>query len=344
MAKEGKSIVLSAYCDSGYPGPEHFTIETVPVDDLADGGLLVQALVMSADPYLRASVKSNSGKPLGTPMSGFIAGKVLESKNAAWKAGDLFGASLPFTTVQVVTADQLSKTVSWKLSEFITEDQISLGIGVLGMPGVTAYAGLVDVLRPNEGETLFVSAASGAVGSLVGQIGKHVYKLKTIASAGGPKKCALCKDAFGYDEAIDYKTASNTAELTALLKAAAPDGIDMYFENVGSMHFEAALAALRAKGRIAVCGSISAYSDAAPQPCAIHPGQLIYKLQRIEGFMCAPWLGDPKGKALRAMAAWWKEGKLKVQETDYHGVERWPEAFNALFTGANVGKVVVHVA
>lgn len=338
---EAKSVVLKVNVDEGFPGPEHFQIKTSPVPtEVPSGGILVQCLVFSADPYLRNSVKSTSKKP-GDTMEGFVAGKVLESKSDKWKAGDLFGASLPFTTVQVVTAEALANTVSWSLTDHITEDQISLGIGVLGMPGATAWGGTCDILRPNKGETLFVSAATGAVGSLVGQIGKHVYGCKTIASAGGPDKGKLAKEMVDYDAVIDYKQASSTEELVQLLKGAAPDGIDMYFENVGGMHFEAALATLRPGGRIAVCGCISSYSDAQPKPCAIHPMQLIYNQQRIEGFVCSAWLSGKKGTVMADMSKWWKEGKLKIKETYFDGVEKWPEAFQSLFTGANVGKVVV---
>eukprot|EP01034_Spumella_vulgaris_P039507 gene39507-48816_t len=163
-------------------------------------------------------------------MKGFIAGKVLASKNPKWQKDDLIGGSLPFSTVQIVSQEQLASTVTWKLTGLIDESQISYGVGVMGMPGSTAYGGLIDVLRPNEGETIFISTASGAVGGLVGQLAKHLYKCKVVGSVGGPAKSALIRDKFGF-EAIDYKTANNAAELIALLKTAAPEGIDMYFEN-----------------------------------------------------------------------------------------------------------------
>jgi NADPH:quinone reductase len=263
---EAKTVVLKVNLDEGVPGPEHFTIESKPAPSVPADGILVQALVFSADPYLvsllcciaqlyvkhgdvrslimflhhvvryrlsgssqRNGLKTGQRKP-GTAMDGFIAGKVLESNHAAWKAGDLFGASRPFTTVQAISADELKSTLIWKLTDHITEDQIGLGIGVLGMPGATVYGGVVDVLRPKEGETLFVSAASGAVGSVVGQLAKNVYKCKVIGSCGGPTKCDFIKKQFGFDHAIDYKQAKNKDDLVAALKEAAPDGIDMYFE------------------------------------------------------------------------------------------------------------------
>jgi NADPH-dependent curcumin reductase CurA len=174
-------------------------------------------------------MKTGHTKP-GSVMEGFIAGKVLESNSPDWKVGDLFGASRPFATVQAITGDELKKIMIWKLTDYITEDQISLGVGILGMPGATAYGGTVDVLRPKEGETLFVSAACGAVGSMVGQIAKNVYKCTVIGSCGGSNKCDLIKKKFGYDHSIDYKQCKSKDDLIAALKAAAPDGLDMYYE------------------------------------------------------------------------------------------------------------------
>ena len=341
-----KTVVLIENVPSGAPGPEHFRIEETTVSPPSvDGDVLVQVLVMSADPYLRGGIKAGPGnKKPGDAMTGFVAGKVLESRNANWKAGDLFGASLPFATVQLLNPEILSKTVIWNLTSFIDEAHISYGVGVLGMPGSTAYGGLIDVLKPNTGETIFVSAAAGAVGGLVGQIAKNVYGLKTIGSAGGAAKCELVKSKFGFDAAIDYKSVSSADELGAKLASAAPGGIDMYFENVGGMHLEAAFANLRVKGRIALCGMISQYNDAIPELNKLLLMKMIYGQQRIEGFMCMPWLSGQQGHFLADMSGWLKEGKLQVEETFFDGIEQWPVAFQSLFTGANTGKVVVRVA
>jgi NADPH-dependent curcumin reductase CurA len=155
---------------------------------------------------------------------------VLESNHSAWKVDGLFGAERPLTTVQAITGDELKKIMLWKLTDCITEDEISLGVGILGMPGATAYGGTVDVLRPKEGETLFVSAACGAVGSMVGQIAKNVYKCTVIGSCGGPHKCDIIRKQFGFDHAVDYKQCRNKADLTEAVRKYAPDGIDMYWE------------------------------------------------------------------------------------------------------------------
>lgn len=195
--------------------------------------------------------------------------------NEKWKEGDLFGANLPFCTVQALTAAALGQQLMWKLTGLLAEAELSLGLGVLGMPGCTAYGGLIDVLQPKPGQTIFVSAASGAVGSLVGMLAKRVYNCTVIGSCGGPDKCALIKEKFGYDHAIDYKTISSREEMAAALRACAPEGIDMYFENVGGYHFEAAFDSLRSGGRIAVCGGISSYNAKEMPTVAIDPMKMV---------------------------------------------------------------------
>jgi NADPH-dependent curcumin reductase CurA len=276
-------------------------------------------------------------------MLGFVGGKVLASRNEKWREGDYFGAMLPYSTVQILTPQALASTVMWKLTGLIDESEMSLSVGVLGMPGATAYGGLVDVLRPKAGETIFISAASGAVGALVGMIAKRNFGCKVVGSCGGDAKVALAKQVFGFDEVIDYKTVADASELTQRLREVAPGGIDMYFENVGGMHFEAAMATLRPRGRVAVCGQISEYNSAVPALCAFNPLQMVYTSQRIEGFVSFDWLSDPETVFLKRMHAWLREGVLKVQETRHSGLESWPVAFQSLFTGANVGKVVVEV-
>lgn len=349
---ESKTVTLKQYVDEGLVGPEHFEIKTSTVDPAAlkDGEILLKVLVMSADPYLRSRIKSkdafsgSAALKLGDPMAGFVAGKVLASKNANFVEGDLIGTLLPFSTVQIVSGETLKAVPVQVLTEYITEDQISLGVGVLGMPGATAYGGLIDILKPKEGETVFISGAAGAVGSMVGQLAKNVYNCKVIGSCGGPEKCALVTKEFGFDSAIDYKTVADADALKTKLKEAAPGGIDMYFDNVGGMHFVASFNSLRPHGRIAVCGGISQYNSSQAETLPINPLQMIYTFQRIEGFVCFPWLSGERGGAfLKPMAAWVKEGKIRAQETFFEGIDSWPLAFQSLFTGGNTGKVVVRV-
>lgn len=354
-----KTVWLKAPLDEGCPGPEHFEIRTknIRTDALNDGELILKVMVMSADPYLRGQIKSKnpltSSKnatepPKARAMRGFVAGKIMRSKNKEWVVGDYMGAALEFSTVQRLSEEDLKKTVSWKLTGMVTDETISLGVGVLGMPGSTAYGGLIDVLRPIKGQTLFVSAASGAVGSIVGQIGKNVFGLTTIGSCGGPEKAVYIKKKFGFDASIDYKKLTGSHEkrvedLTAELKRCAPEGIDMYFENVGGVFFESALAALRPHGRIAVCGCISGYNAKERPMSKLYIGQMIYTFQRIEGFVCSPWLRGERGNFLKDMGKWVKEGKVNAEETFFEGIESWPLAFQSLFTGKKRGKVVVRI-
>mmetsp|Transcript_57878 Transcript_57878/g.134843 ORF Transcript_57878/g.134843 Transcript_57878/m.134843 type:complete len:348 (-) Transcript_57878:346-1389(-) len=335
-----KTVVLKVNLDEGLPGPEHFEIVGSPLPKIGDG-LLVQLLALSPDPYMRGRIRSGGDFKAGRPMAGFVSGKVLESKLPEWEAGDLFGGMLPFTTVQAVSAASLRANPFRKLTGLLTESEIGLGIGVLGMPGATAYGGFIGVLRPAAGETLWVSGAAGAVGSMVGMIAKKVYGCKVIGSAGGPEKCRLVVEKFGFDHCIDYKRCSRTRDLVTELHRVAPGGIDMYFENVGGIHFEAAMTCLRARGRVAVCGAISGYNDAVPTPNKIHITNMIYSFQRIEGFTCGPWLSGKEGNFLSDMAGWVREGKVKVEETMFEGLESFGQAFQSLFVGANTGKVVV---
>jgi NADPH-dependent curcumin reductase CurA len=342
-----KSLILVQNQDEGLPESTTFRIDIneVNIDNLKNSllpnQLLVQLLVASADPYLRGQIKSTGSFKAGQVMQCFVAGKVLHSTHNDWIEGDLFGANLPVTSIQVISPQ--STGMLWKLTSYLDEEHISQGVGVLGMPGSTAYAGIEGILRPNQNETIFISAASGAVGGLSGMIAKHKYNCKVIGSAGGEEKCALVTSAFKYDHCINYKNANNADELTAMLKEVAPEGIDMYFENVGGMHFEAAMRTLRVKGRVAVCGQIAEYNKKEITYTPVNIMGMIYTQQRIEGFLCFDWLVGKKGKFLEEMSGWLKEGLLHVQESHYEGLEKWPEAFHDLFTGKNLGKVVVHI-
>eukprot|EP00658_Telonema_sp_P-2_P031985 TRINITY_DN23809_c0_g1_i1.p1 TRINITY_DN23809_c0_g1~~TRINITY_DN23809_c0_g1_i1.p1 ORF type:complete len:281 (-),score=62.62 TRINITY_DN23809_c0_g1_i1:138-938(-) len=184
-----KSLLLTEWIPEGKPNPEHFEVVTSKLDvsELQEGHVLLQTMVFSADPYMRGQMKGNNAEPSygpGEAVRGFVAGEVLESKHPGWAAGDLFGASLGFHTIQILSPEQLSQTLMWKLTGHISPSEISWGIGVLGMPGSTAYGGFLDVLdgKHSEGQTLWVSAAAGAVGSMVGQIAKNVYNCTVVGT------------------------------------------------------------------------------------------------------------------------------------------------------------------
>lgn len=351
-----RSIHLASFIDEGFPTAEQFYVSNEELiinenEEKIDGGIdvpaegiAVQILYMSADPYLRGNFKSTAGMyKVNDVIMGFVSGKVLFSNSANWKVGDLFGSRLAFSTHQILNLKDLQSTVIWKLSELIQEFELSLGIGLLGMPGATAWGGLVDVLQPKENEILFVSAAAGCVGNLVGSLAKAMFNITVIGSCGGEEKVSSIKKD-GFDHTIDYKKCSNAQELIAAIKEKT-SGIDMYFENVGGMHFEAAMSLLKPGGRVAVCGQISEYNSLKPQPCFFYPMQMIYTSQRIEGFLSTTWLSGKKGNGewLRKIHELWRDKKITFHETVTEGIENWPQAFISLFTGGNVGKVVIKI-
>eukprot|EP01039_Chlorochromonas_danica_P001460 gene1460-1588_t len=344
-----KSLILAEHVDEGIPQNHHFRVEEkeVNIEDLkaslTEESILVHLSVVSADPYLRGTIKNTGTIKPGHPMACYTAGIVLASKNPAWVEGDFIGANLPVISVQIVTAEMLARTRVWKLTGYVDNSNISYGIGILGSTGSTAYGGIEGILRPNPGETIFISAASGAVGGLAGMIAKHKYGCKVIGSAGGPEKCAFVKSFYGYDHCIDYKEVYSAEDLIAKVREVAPEGIDMYFENVGGIHFEAALKLLRPRGRIAICGQIAEYNKKDIPTYQLNTMGMIYTQQRIEGFVCGEWLTGQKGNFHADMSAWLKEGKVRAQETVFHGLQAWPEAFQSLFTGKSLGKVVVFI-
>ena len=343
---EAKAIVLTSFCDEGLPGANNFEIVTkvVQVANLNPGELVLQNLVLSPDPYMRGRMKSNnfSGvkSPVGDVISGFVAGEVIASACDSIPVGTLYGAALPFQTIIRISEDALKKTLFWNLSAYVTKETISYGVGLLGMPGATVYGGLLSVLRPKAGETIFVSGAAGAVGGLVGMLAKNVSGCRVIGSCGGPDKVKFVTESFGFDAALDYKTCATAEDLKKELAKLAPEGIDMYYDNVGGSHFEAAFQSLRKGGRIAVCGGISQYNQDKYAGVHINPLAMIYTEQRIEGFVSTPYLAE--GSFLPKMKQWLDEKKVTlVQETTFKGIESWVTAFQSLFTGGNTGKVVI---
>ena len=339
-------ILLNPPVGGGLPSPK--LGETIGIREAEiplsapDNGLFVQIIYFAVDAYLRLQLGGII--PVNTPLIGFVAGKVLESKSKDWKEGDLFGGNLPFTTYQAVSEADFATL--FKLTDVLKEDELSLGMGVLGMPGATAYAAL-DLMNVNENDRVWISSATGAVGSLAGQIAKNVKKASlVIGSAGSDTKCQAAVKEFGYDACFNYKQAKDANELTALVKKHASEGINFYFENVGGDHFTAALNNLRPKGRIAVCGATSRYNEATFSKDTINLGQITYLQQRVEGFMYIDWLYGKRGNFLHDMSKWHREGLVKSKETVLKGIEKWPEAFHNYFTqgGDKLGKTMVKVS
>lgn len=317
---------------NGLPTADNFELATVELAAPGDGEVQVKNLWMTVDPYMRGrmnDVKSYSPPfPLGKAMDGGAIGEVTASNSPALKVGDLvqsgFGWREGFTT----GADKVQKLDPRGLPP-------QTFLGAAGMPGLTAYAGLLRVAALKDGDVVFVSGAAGAVGSMVAQIAKAKGHT-VIGSAGGADKVAFLKQ-IGVDHVIDYKA---EPDLNAALAAAAPKGIDVYFDNVGGAHLEAALNAANPFARFAICGMISIYNATRPEPGPSNLAQLIGKNIRMEGFIVSHHF-DMMPTYIDELSGWVKDGKVTWKETVFEGIEKAPEAFLGLFSGENLGKMLV---
>jgi NADPH-dependent curcumin reductase CurA len=314
----------------GLPVPAQFQIVETDVADPADGQLLVQNIYMSVDPAMRPRLAGPT--PLNEAMMGGTIGRVLKSRNAAFQEGDHVESMNGFREYFVSDGKGLSK---------LDADGMPLVayMSVLGLTGLTAYGGLLVIGALKDGENVFVSAAAGAVGSVAAQIAK-IKGCYVIGSAGSDEKCRWLKEELGLDVAINYKK----GELRASLKAAAPKGIDVYFENVGGEHLNAALPRMNALGRIAVCGMISAYNNfgAVSEPVTTL-SNMIYNRVTMRGFVFYEF-ESKRAQFLEDMKGWIKQGRVKYRTTIVQGIDQAPTALIGLFTGANTGKMVVQLA
>jgi NADPH-dependent curcumin reductase len=314
---------------------DDFTLAREPITDLREGQIAIETRFISLDPAMRGWMsEAKSYVPpvaLGDVMRAYAAGHVVASRHENFVAGDavvgLFGV-------------QSHPVVDGKMALKVDTQQAPLErwIGGLGMPGWTAYFGLLDVGQPKAGETLVVSAASGAVGSIVGQIGK-IKGLRVVGIAGGAEKCRYLIEELGFDAAVDYK-AGNLADD---LKAACPAGIDVYFENVGGVILDTVLAQMNLFGRIAVCGFISTYNATEPQAGPKNLRAVLVNRLRMQGLIVFDW-AKRYPEAIAALGAWHAEGKLKLREDVRDGgIDAYPDVLNLLYTGGNFGKLVLRV-
>nr|WP_309698124.1 NADP-dependent oxidoreductase [Sphingomonas sp. SORGH_AS_0870] len=316
----------------GMPRDEDFALVEQPLPELADGQVRVANRWLSVDPYMRG--RMNDGKSyvppfqLGEPMQGGAIGEVVESRAETVPVGTLVSHMAGWRDEAVIPAQHVQP-----LPDLGVDPQAFLG--QFGMPGMTAYYGLLQVAEAKPGDTVFVSAAAGAVGSTVVQIAK-AKGMTVIGSAGGRDKTDWVRS-LGADAVIDYKGDMSVVEA---LGKAAPDGIDVYFDNVGGDHLDAALAHARPGARFAICGMIDVYNDAKPTSLK-YLARLIGNRVRIQGFIVSDFK-DQQG-FYRDMAAMLSEGKLQREETVFEGLDRTPEAFLALFSGGNKGKMLVRL-
>ena len=320
---------------TGRPVPENFRLAESPLPELQDGQILVRNLFTSVDPYMRGrmnDVKSYSAPfALDAALDGGAVGEVIASRAEGRAVGDAVVHQLGWREYAVLdaTATSVARTDLAPASAFL---------GALGMTGLTAYAGLLKVAEFKPGDAVFVSGAAGAVGSLVGQIAKAMGASRVIGSAGTPDKVARLLE-LGFDAAFNYNDGPVREQLA---KAAGPAGIDVYFDNVGGEHLEAALAVLNVGGRVAMCGAIAQYNSTEPTPAPRNLMLAIGKQLTLRGFLVGGYwhlMGEFAEKA----AGWLADGSLQYDETVVDGLENAPRAFMDLLDGANTGKMLVRL-
>jgi len=323
----------------GEPGDECFRLEVADVPALQPGQILIKVLWLSLDPYMRGrmnDVKSYA-KPLevGDVMTGESAGIVLESKSDRYKPGDYVTAHMGWQTM-IVADDDEPRLMKVDLKN----GTLSAHLGVVGMPGRTAYFGLMEVGKPRAGETLVVAAASGAVGSVVGQLAK-IKGLRVVGIAGGADKCRYVKEELGFDECLDYKSGN----LSEKLRAACPDGIDIYFENVGGDVTRAVAPLLNEGARVPICGYVSNY-NAEDITQVETPFQILKTAPYVPEhrfFVVTEWQ-DQWQQATEQLGEWVSAGKIRYRESVGEGLENAPELFRGLLKGKNFGKQLVKIA
>ena len=307
----------------------------VELAETGEGEILVQNIYMSVDPYMRGRMNDRKSYlppfQLGKPLDGGCVGRVIASKNGPFQVGDYVSGWLGWREYFVSDGQGLLK-----IDPAMAPAQSYLG--TFGMPGLTAYAGLLEIGRPKEGETVFVSAASGAVGSVVCQIAK-LKGCRVVGSAGSDEKVAWLLNEVGVDAAFNYKT---VGDVIAAVGEHCPKGIDVYFENVGGVHLEAALEHMNTHGRIVMCGMISMYNATEPVPGPTNLAYIIGKQLIMQGFMVAAH-SDKLQQFYSDMAKWIAEGRIKWKETVVDGIENAPKAFTGLFMGENFGKMIVKI-
>jgi hypothetical protein len=334
-----KRIVL-ARRPKGAPSLEDFRLEESPIPNLVDGEVQLETLYLSLDPYMRGRMSEGpSYAPpvaLGEVMEGGAVSRVVASRHPSFRVSDLVVGSTGWQTHATVKPQGLTV-----LDPALAKP--SLALGALGMPGFTAYMGLLEIGQPKPGETVVVAAATGAVGSVVGQIAR-LRGCHVVGIAGGAEKCRYAVQELAFDACVDHRD----PQLARNLAAACPRGIDVYFENVGGPVFEAVLPLLNTLARVPVCGLISHYNDTAlpagPDRTPLLMRTLLTKRIRMQGFIIFQDFGPRLGEFLEVMTGWLKDGRIKVREDVVEGLENAPKAFLGLLEGRNFGKLLVHVS
>jgi NADPH-dependent curcumin reductase CurA len=328
-------IVLASR-PKGLPTADIFRFEEIELPNLKEGEVLIQPLYISVDPYMRGRMNDiesyDAPFELNAPIQGRVVGRVEESKSSQLKVGDTVLSTLPWATKSIQVGTRLSKIDT-------TGVPLSYYMGILGMPGLTAYFGLLDIGKPKAGETVVISGAAGAVGIVAGQIAK-IKGCRVVGLAGSDEKVNTLKEEFGFDEVINYKTAGRN--LFDLIQAACPNKIDVYFDNVGAEITEMVMMNINFKARIVICGQIALYNTPQLTRGLRFLLMVLTRSALIQGFI----VGDYKDKfpeGTQQLTTWVKEGKLHFKETVIKGFDKLPEAFLGLFSGQNIGKMLVEV-
>jgi NADPH-dependent curcumin reductase CurA len=338
MSIINRQLVLASR-PQGEPSVDNFRLVEQTLPALVDGQVLVRHHFLSLDPYMRG--RMNEGKsyaqpqPLDAVMIGGTAGEVVESRHPQYTAGDKVVGMGGWQEYSIVDATQpgLMRKVD------TTHIPLSAYLGAVGMPGVTGWYGLTRICQPKAGETVVVSAASGAVGGVVGQLAK-ARGCRAVGIAGGPDKCAYVTQELGFDACVDYKQHKDLKSLHAALREVTPDGVDGYFENVGGMVLDAVMMRMNAFGRMAFCGMISGYNG-EPIPM-LNPQLILVSRLKLEGFIVSEHMSDWP-EALKELGTMVATGKLKYRESIAQGLPSAPEAFLGLLKGRNFGKQLVQL-
>ncbi|MGO8697536.1 MAG: NADP-dependent oxidoreductase [Limisphaerales bacterium] len=333
MSKILSHEVRLASRPKGMPTAANFALVQTEPEPLQDEQVLVRNLYISVDPYMRG--RMNEGKSylppfeLGEPLEGGAVGEVVESRAREFKQGDAVTSNFGWREYFVASPKDL-RPVSRDLQP------LSVYLGALGMTGMTAWAGL-NLVEVKAGDVVFISAAGGAVGHVAGQLAK-LRGCRVIGSAGSEEKVQFLREKCGFDIAFDYKI----GPVVEQLKVEAPDGIDVYFDNVGGATLEAAPSALRVHGRIIACGGISGYNEEQPRPGPCNLFNMVTKRLTMKGLLVRDWL-DRQGEFEKEVGGYYRAGKLKSRETVVHGIDQAVRAFIGLFRGQNIGKMVVEL-
>jgi len=330
-----KTILLNSRPE-GKPTLSNFEfVEKDKTLTIADGEILLEAAYVSVDPYLRGRMSDAKSyvEPfkLNEPVHSGVVAKVTASKNDKFQVGDYVSGMLNWSTQQVSNGEGLNKVDQEKAP-------LSAYLGILGMTGLTAYLGLTEIGKPKEGETIVVSGAAGAVGSVVGQIAK-ILGLRVIGIAGTDEKIEMLKSKFGFDEGINYNT---TEDIKSAIAEAAPNGVDVYFDNVGGPISDAVLFSINQFARIIICGAISVYNETElPKSISVQPF-LVKNSALMQGFIVSNF-AEKFPEAMQKLAGWLAEDKLTYTETIVDGFDNIPQAFIDLFEGKNKGKMIVKI-